>query len=61
MDVHCWLLLGLISGNRPQALLNLRYRHVLVTLLRDPQGGQHRVLIELTFEFTKQFLGLKDA
>jgi hypothetical protein len=61
MDVHCWLLLGLISGNRPLALLNFRYRHVFVTLLRDPQGGQHRVRIELTFEFTKQFLGLKDA
>lgn len=49
------------SGNRPQALLNLRYRDIVVTLLRDPDGGRHRILIEFTCEFTKQFLGVKDA
>ncbi|KAI9765782.1 MAG: hypothetical protein M1839_005382 [Geoglossum umbratile] len=49
------------SGNRPQALLNLRYRDIVVTLLRDPNGGPHRILIEFTCEFTKQFLGVKDA
>lgn len=48
------------SGNRPQALLNLRYRDILVTLLRDPNSGPHRILIEFTCEFTKQFLGEKD-
>jgi hypothetical protein len=31
------------SGNRPQALLNLRYRDIVVTLLRDPNGGPHRI------------------
>ncbi|KAI9769856.1 MAG: hypothetical protein M1840_003850 [Geoglossum simile] len=49
------------SGNRPQALLNLRYQDIVVTLLRDPNGGPHRILIEFTCEFTKQFLGVKDA
>ncbi|KAI9763719.1 MAG: hypothetical protein M1839_006317 [Geoglossum umbratile] len=49
------------SGNRPQALLNLRYQDIIVTLLRDPNGGPHRILIEFTCEFTKQFLGVKDA
>jgi len=49
------------SGNRPQALLNLRYRHIVVTLLRHPKGGPHRIVIEFTCEFTKQFLGIKDA
>jgi hypothetical protein len=49
------------SGNRPRVLLNLRYRDIIVTLLRDPNGGPHRILIEFTCEFTKQFLGVKDA
>ncbi len=49
------------SGNCPQALLNLRYRDLIVTLLRHPNGGPHRILIEFTCEFTKQFLGQKDS
>ncbi|CAG8982679.1 hypothetical protein HYALB_00000958 [Hymenoscyphus albidus] len=53
--------LAAFSGNRPSALLNLCYRHIIVTLLRDPKGGPHRILIEFTCEFTKQYLGMKDA
>jgi len=48
------------SGNRPQAVLNLCYRHIVMTLLRDPKGGPHRILIGFTCEFTKQYLGMKD-
>ena len=40
--------------------LNLCYYHIVVTLLRDPKGGPHRILIEFTCEFTKQYLGMKD-
>jgi len=29
------------TANRPQAILGLRYRHILVTLIRDPEGGPH--------------------
>ncbi|KAF2752834.1 hypothetical protein EJ05DRAFT_505659 [Pseudovirgaria hyperparasitica] len=51
-----------ITGNRPKALLTLRYRHVQVALLPDPRGGSRpRVLIELKFEQTKGYLGQKDA
>jgi hypothetical protein len=53
--------LAAFSGNLPSALLNLCYRHIVVTLLRDPNGGPHRILIEFTCEFTKQYLGMKDA
>ncbi|KAF1352703.1 hypothetical protein EJ07DRAFT_168822 [Lizonia empirigonia] len=53
-------LLGGFTANRPKALLGLCYRHIAVTLLRDPEGGPHRVLLEFTFEFTKEFLGIKD-
>ncbi|KAH7305389.1 hypothetical protein BKA65DRAFT_520848, partial [Rhexocercosporidium sp. MPI-PUGE-AT-0058] len=49
------------SGNRPLALLKLRYRDIIVTLLWDPNGGPYRILIEFIYEFTKQFLGAKDA
>ncbi|KAF2875770.1 hypothetical protein BDV95DRAFT_626203 [Massariosphaeria phaeospora] len=49
-----YLQLGGFTANRPKALLSLCYRHIQVTLLRDPECGPHWVLLELTFEFTKQ-------
>ncbi|KAB2569482.1 hypothetical protein DBV05_g11844 [Lasiodiplodia theobromae] len=55
------MLLAGITGSRPGALLALRYRDVQVTLIRDPAGGQQPlVLIELTYEYTKGYLGAKD-
>ncbi|KAF1964005.1 hypothetical protein BU23DRAFT_521662, partial [Bimuria novae-zelandiae CBS 107.79] len=60
IQTQVYLQLGGFTANRPKALLSLCYRHVQVTLLRDPEGGPHRVLLELTFEFTKEFLGIKD-
>ncbi|KAH8663686.1 hypothetical protein BGZ60DRAFT_565713 [Tricladium varicosporioides] len=53
--------LGIFSGNRPSALLGLYYGDIAVTLLRDPSGGPHRLLIEFTCEFTKKYLGTKDS
>ncbi len=51
-----------ITGNRPSALLAVRYRHIKVTLLPDPESGeQPRVLIEIIFHHTKGYLGEKDA
>ena len=50
-----------ITGNRPEALVNLRYRHLKLTLIRDPDGGRPRLFVELTPEFTKGFLGSKDV
>lgn len=48
------------SANRPQALLNLCYRHIKIALLRDPAGGPNNIVIEFTIEFAKQFLGDKE-
>lgn len=59
--IMLFLLLAGFSGNRPQAILDLCYRHIIVSLLRNPKGGPHRILIEFTCEFTKQFLGVKEA
>ena len=40
-----------ITGNRPGALLSLRYENLKVTLLRDPAGSDWpRVLIEFTLQ-----------
>ncbi|KAL9633054.1 MAG: hypothetical protein Q9204_003553 [Flavoplaca sp. TL-2023a] len=61
IDIHTILLLALPTGQRPEALLNLRYRYIRVTLLRDPAGGPRRMLLEFTFEFTKTFMGMKEA
>ena len=51
-----------IIGNRPSALLAVRYQNIHVTLLEDPDGReQPRVLIEIVFNYTKGYLGEKDA
>ncbi|KAH8585358.1 hypothetical protein B0O99DRAFT_679450, partial [Bisporella sp. PMI_857] len=50
-----------ITGNRPKALVQLRYRHLKLTLIRDHSNSRPRLFIELTAEFTKGFLGMKDA
>lgn len=60
LQAQLYLQLGGFAANRPTALLSLCYRHIKVTLLRDPEGGPHRVLLEFTFEFTKEFLRIKD-
>lgn len=52
--------LAAITGSRPQALLDLRYRHLQLNLIRDPDGGRPRLFIYLTPEFTKTFLGKKE-
>ncbi|KAF3481524.1 uncharacterized protein GIQ15_04283 [Arthroderma uncinatum] len=49
------------TANRPGALLKVRYQDIQVTLLRDPDGGPNNILIEFTPEFSKTFLGDKDA
>lgn len=51
--------LAAITGSRPGALLRLRYRDLVLTLIRDPDGGCPRLFIYLTPEFTKGFLGMK--
>lgn len=61
IQLYLFLLLAGFTVNRPSAVLALRYRHIRVSLLRDPEGGPHRLLLEFTFEFTKTFLGMKEA
>jgi Protein of unknown function (DUF3435) len=60
MQIQLYLQLAGFFASRPRAMLNLCYRHIIATLLRDPEGGPHKVLLEFIFEFTKSFLGAKD-
>lgn len=50
-----------ITGNRPEALLQLRYQHLKLTLIQDYDNPRPRLFIGLTTKFTKGFLGIKDA
>jgi hypothetical protein len=50
-----------ITGNRPKTLVQLQYRHLKLTLIRDYNNPRPRLFIELTAEFTKGFLSIKDA
>jgi hypothetical protein len=53
--------LAAITGNRPEALIHLRYRHLQLNLIRDLCGNRPRLFIKLTAEYTKTYLGMKDA
>ena len=61
IELCLYLQLGGFTVNRISAILALQYKHIMVTLLRDPAGGPHRLLLEFTFEFTKEYLGMKEA
>ncbi|KAL4928045.1 DUF3435 domain-containing protein [Aspergillus undulatus] len=51
--------LAAITASRPEALLELRYSDIMLTLIRDPEGGRPRLFVFLRPEFTKKFLGKK--
>ncbi|KXX77138.1 hypothetical protein MMYC01_207556 [Madurella mycetomatis] len=63
LRILCVLFLLLLAptGARPASVLKLHYRDIRVVLSRDPDGGPHKVLIRFTLEFTKTYLGTKDA
>ncbi|KAH7012484.1 C2H2 finger domain protein [Microdochium trichocladiopsis] len=56
-----FLLLLAPAGSRPMAILRLRFGDIRVVLARDPEGGPHKLLLQFTPEFTKTYLGTKDA
>jgi len=60
MEIQLFLQIAGFTANRPGALLELCYRHITASLLRDQGGGPNNFLLEFTFEFTKDYLGAKD-
>ncbi|KAK2737835.1 hypothetical protein FQN57_007393 [Myotisia sp. PD_48] len=59
MQVCLYNLLACFTVNRPSALLHLQYKHLKISLQRDPHGGRPRITIGTKYSFTKRFLGMK--
>ncbi|OJD22696.1 hypothetical protein ACJ73_05960 [Blastomyces percursus] len=51
--------LGAITASRPGALLELRYRDIGLSLIRDSEGGRPHLFIFLKPDITKRLLGKK--
>lgn len=56
-----FLLLMVPAGSRPNSVLKLQFKHLRISLNRDPANpnGPARLLIQLRLEFTKRYLGSK--
>ncbi|KAG8157681.1 hypothetical protein KVR01_012343 [Diaporthe batatas] len=56
-----FLLLLAPQGSRPTSVLSLRFRDINILLVRDPGNpeGRPRLVIRLSLEFTKTYLGAK--
>ena len=50
--------IGLFTVNRKQAILDLQFRHLQVSLQQDPHGGPPVPMIELQPQFVKSVLGM---
>lgn len=63
LRILCVLFLLLLAptGARPTSVLLLRFGDLRVVLARAPIGGPHKILVKFTLEFTKTYLGTKDA
>jgi hypothetical protein len=55
-----YAMVGMFTVNRKGAILNLQYKHLLVTLQRNPHGGPPVPTIDIRPEYVKGFLGTKD-
>ncbi|KAI9888214.1 MAG: hypothetical protein M1814_001087 [Vezdaea aestivalis] len=62
LELACIVQLAGITGNRPDALLSMKYKDLKVALLRNPNGGEYpRPIIDAKFGHTKSYLGQKQA
>ena len=48
------------AGARPSSILQLRYRDIAISLVRDPKGGMNRLLIQFKLVRVKAYLDPKD-
>ncbi|KAJ6096881.1 hypothetical protein N7486_007627 [Penicillium sp. IBT 16267x] len=49
---------GLFTINRKQAMLDLQFKHLQISLQQDPHGGPPKPMIELEPQFVKSVLGM---
>jgi hypothetical protein len=50
--------IGLFTVNRKQAMLHLQFKHLQLSLQRDPRGGPPVPMVELEPNFVKSVLGM---
>ncbi|KAF4263839.1 hypothetical protein CNMCM8812_003855 [Aspergillus fumigatus] len=50
--------IGLFTVNRKQAILHLQFKHLQISLQRDPHGGPPVPMIEIEPQFVKSVLGM---
>ncbi|PYH95099.1 C2H2 finger domain protein [Aspergillus ellipticus CBS 707.79] len=53
-----YITLGLFTINRKNAILHLQFKHLQISLQKDPQGGPPIPMIELQPRFVKSYLGM---
>ncbi|KAE8148498.1 hypothetical protein BDV25DRAFT_168391 [Aspergillus avenaceus] len=51
--------IGLFTVNRKQAVLFLQFKHLQISLQRDPHGGPPRPMIEIKPQFVKGVMGMR--
>lgn len=54
------LMLGLFTASRKRAMMKLQYKHIMITMQRNPHGGPPVPSIDIRPEFLKSFLGTED-
>ncbi|KZL81780.1 c2h2 finger domain protein [Colletotrichum incanum] len=47
------------AGSCRTVILRLRFRDISIVLVRDPEGGPHKLRIRFILKFTKEYLGSK--
>jgi Protein of unknown function (DUF3435) len=59
LQVCLFNILGLFTLHRIGAVVGLQYKHLRLSLQKDPRGGPPIPLVELTPDAIKSFLGFK--
>ncbi|OXV09367.1 hypothetical protein Egran_02871 [Elaphomyces granulatus] len=59
IQICLFMILGIFTVNRIQALLSLQLKHLQLSIQRDPLGGPPIPMVELRAVHTKQFLGIE--
>jgi hypothetical protein len=52
-------MLGLFTASRKTAILKLQYKHLRLSLQRNPHGGPPVLSIDIEPEYIKELLGIK--
>lgn len=61
MQQCLYSLMACFTVNRINAMRRLQYRHLQCSVQRDPHGGPPQILLEITYEFAKKYMGVTQA